>query len=337
MAKHEPPGSLSDILLMAFNTKAHIAPGVFAKDVKTLLAAARMKMKSMPEEAMTAAWFATDMVKRQGEQKYIRIARKLFNDQEKETVARLPAAFPGLKSAGKGQCDVKQLVARYQAGTLPKGEPVMDHGRLMGFILKEDMEQALAIFDLEKWYEETLKRFGPSVAASIVEGYTNGIDQIGIGDLVFPEEDPRAVAMAKKVLNKVKGINDTVVDDLANLFPQAIDQGADIDELTDLVQRVFGFAKNRSRTIAQTTATPVFEEGQLMSYEDAGLSKRKWVSRRDGKVRNGKKWNHIKPDGQVRKITTKFMVSGERLKFPGDPDGSAGNVINCRCTTFPVI
>ena len=332
MARHEPPGSLSDILLMAFNTKAHIAPGVFAKDVKTLLAAARLKMKSMPEEAMTAAWFATDMVKRQGEQKYIRIARKLFNDQEKETVARLPAAFPGLKSAGKGQCDVQDLVHNYYM----QGNPYMDDPDNY-FTKKQDMEQALAIFDLEKWYEETLKRFGPSVAASIVEGYTNGLDQIGIDDLVFPEEDPRAVAMAKKVLNKVKGINDTVVVDLANLFPQAIDEGADIDELTDLVQRVFGFAKNRSRTIAQTTATPVFEEGQLMSYEDAGLSKRKWVSRRDGKVRNGKKWNHVKPDGQVRKITTKFMVSGERLKFPGDPDGSAGNVINCRCTTFPAI
>ena len=293
-----------------------------------MLAAARLKMKSMPEEAMTAAWFATDMVKRQGEQKYIRIAKKLFNDQEKETVARLPAAFPGLKSAGKGQFNhwkQTDLLTRYYAG----------QGRSL--VLKQDMEQALAIFDLEKWYEETLKRFGPSVAASIVEGYTNGLDQIGIDDLVFPEEDPRAVAMAKKVLKKVKGINDTVVDDLANLFPQAIDEGADIDELTDLVQRVFGFAKNRSRTIAQTTATPVFEEGQLMSYEDAGLSKRKWVSRRDGKVRNGKKWNHVKPDGQVRKITTKFMVSGERLKFPGDPDGSAGNVINCRCTTFPAI
>jgi hypothetical protein len=27
-----------------------------------------------------------------------------------------------------------------------------------------------------------------------------------------------------------------------------------------------------------------------------------------------------------------FIVMGEQLDYPGDPVGSAGNVINCRCT-----
>ena len=27
-----------------------------------------------------------------------------------------------------------------------------------------------------------------------------------------------------------------------------------------------------------------------------------------------------------------FIVDGEELQVPGDPAGSAGNVINCRCT-----
>jgi hypothetical protein len=31
-----------------------------------------------------------------------------------------------------------------------------------------------------------------------------------------------------------------------------------------------------------------------------------------------------------------FNVSGQNLMFPGDPNGSAGNVINCRCSVAQV-
>ena len=31
-----------------------------------------------------------------------------------------------------------------------------------------------------------------------------------------------------------------------------------------------------------------------------------------------------------------FNVSGEKMMFPGDIKGSAGNVINCRCTVAQI-
>ena len=40
----------------------------------------------------------------------------------------------------------------------------------------------------------------------------------------------------------------------------------------------------------------------------------------------------VDADGQVRAIGDTFDVDGEQLAYPGDPSGSAGNVINCRCT-----
>jgi hypothetical protein len=39
-------------------------------------------------------------------------------------------------------------------------------------------------------------------------------------------------------------------------------------------------------------------------------------------------------DGQKVGINEMFIVGGENLEFPGDPFGSPGNVINCRCTLF---
>ena len=32
-----------------------------------------------------------------------------------------------------------------------------------------------------------------------------------------------------------------------------------------------------------------------------------------------------------------FIVDGEALQYPGDPNGSSGNVINCLCATYPEV
>jgi hypothetical protein len=32
-----------------------------------------------------------------------------------------------------------------------------------------------------------------------------------------------------------------------------------------------------------------------------------------------------------------FMVGGEELRYPGDPKGSAGNIIFCLCTVIPIV
>ncbi len=112
--------------------------------------------------------------------------------------------------------------------------------------------------------------------------------------------------------------------------------GDDLDMLEARVRHIFRSAGNRARTIAQTAATPVFEDGQLMAFADAGLDGRSWLSRRDGIVRTGE-FDHVEPDGQVQAVGDPFLVSGESLMYPGDPAGSAGNVINCRCTQMPLI
>lgn len=52
-----------------------------------------------------------------------------------------------------------------------------------------------------------------------------------------------------------------------------------------------------------------------------------WNSRKDSKVRDA----HSRADGQEAQLDKPFYVGGERLMYPADPNGSAGNVINCRC------
>jgi uncharacterized protein with gpF-like domain len=47
--------------------------------------------------------------------------------------------------------------------------------------------------------------------------------------------------------------------------------------------------------------------------------------------------DHLAADGQVQDIDEPFDVGGEQLMYPGDPAGSPGNTINCRCTVLPVM
>jgi uncharacterized protein with gpF-like domain len=58
-----------------------------------------------------------------------------------------------------------------------------------------------------------------------------------------------------------------------------------------------------------------------------GARSKKWVTKHDDKVRK----THAAADGQTVPLNAPFVVGGQLLMFPGDPRGSAGETINCRC------
>lgn len=55
-----------------------------------------------------------------------------------------------------------------------------------------------------------------------------------------------------------------------------------------------------------------------------------WVSILDSKTRDG----HVSADGQSVGVDDNFTVNGESLKYPRDPNGTAGNTIRCRCVAI---
>jgi hypothetical protein len=63
------------------------------------------------------------------------------------------------------------------------------------------------------------------------------------------------------------------------------------------------------------------ERGQTL-----GVNK-EWVSILDNKTRS----SHALADGQAVGVNQFYSVGGESLLYPRDPNGSAGNIINCRC------
>ncbi len=253
------------------------------------------KSHTSSDAVLDTQWLATEVIKRVGERAYIKTGLKLFREQEKEVLQRARDLF------GK------------------KADPV---------------SVAVQLFDLNAWNDRTVELYGPLTSQSIVQGYRTAARRVGV-DIPFPPGDTRAKAIALEVLGKAQGVNSTTQGQIADAVLKWQESGEGISGLTDRLEERFGIARNKAATIAQTTATPVFESGQQLGFKDAGIKTHGWLSRRDADVRQQETGDHVDADGQFVPIDEAFFVTGESLRFPGDPAGSPGNVINCRCTQMP--
>jgi SPP1 gp7 family putative phage head morphogenesis protein len=87
-------------------------------------------------------------------------------------------------------------------------------------------------------------------------------------------------------------------------------------------------AKRRAETIARTETHTAANVGSDEAATATGLAlEKEWMATEDARTRP----THHEANGQRVDKDMDFIVGGERLRFPGDPKGSAGNVINCRC------
>jgi len=90
----------------------------------------------------------------------------------------------------------------------------------------------------------------------------------------------------------------------------------------------------RALVISRTEAHSAAMAGSDFAARESGVRLRKeWIAAGDERTRTPPEdeFDHVSADGQIVDMDQPFIVSGEQLKHPGDPAGSAGNIINCRC------
>ena len=151
---------------------------------------------------------------------------------------------------------------------------------------------------------------------------------------------------------KFLSINKTVRNELSglinNMIAEGMRDGLGINEIArklekELPNRWVGKARSRARTIAQTEVTTASNTVSIQAIEQTGYDYLKtWVTAPPGTVKNER---HTLP-GAIREYTVKkdemFYVDGGQgykpMMYPGDPNGSVENVVNCRCTlTYEII
>lgn len=89
--------------------------------------------------------------------------------------------------------------------------------------------------------------------------------------------------------------------------------------------------KARAIRIARTEAHTAAEKGSFEAMRTVNIEVvKEWGAVEDKRTRPA----HAEADGQTVAMSEAFTVGGERMLFCGDPNASAGNVINCRCVTL---
>ena len=115
---------------------------------------------------------------------------------------------------------------------------------------------------------------------------------------------------------------------------RAVLQGQTIPQLAASIAGIAAMDQRAAMKAARTAITSAHSLGKLKGYERAagmGIDvEKQWLAALDSRTRG----SHRHLDGEVVELDAEFSNG---LKYPGDPDGLASEVYNCRCTLVPVI
>lgn len=215
---------------------------------------------------------------------------------------------------------------------------------------------ATQILDEDSLRQRLEDRFDEEVPKAIERGFETGLRRMDEFEAegTFNPQDPAVQNVQRRLNRQAVGITDATRRRINTVIRGMQDDPSNsVSDIADAVlEEVDGMSKlpqdpdrqTRAQRIAATTTQTGFEAGQMSAMRELGAVGRKWLSTRDDRVRPG----HLEADseGQTVRLDEPFRVSGqagipeaarERLEYPGDPSGSPGNVINCRCTQLPLL
>jgi hypothetical protein len=147
--------------------------------------------------------------------------------------------------------------------------------------------------------------------------------------------------MVTEAGDKITKINTATRNNINSVIQKGLNEGISHRDIAKNIRKN-GLITNRSRslTIARTETHTVAVKAVDESVRSTRIEmEREWVSAKDLRTRTfgkGSQFEHFLsypngPDGERVGQDAYFQRTGQPMQFPGDPKGSAGNVIRCRC------
>lgn len=122
-------------------------------------------------------------------------------------------------------------------------------------------------------------------------------------------------------------ISDTTKEYIEKVIKKGIDQGWSIEQIVKEIERE-DYLDGRVRRIIRTESNRAINYGnELAAQKFDYKTQKRWIAVHDDRTRLA----HLDADSQTVNQADSFNVGGEQLQFPGDPNGSPENTINCRC------
>lgn len=152
-------------------------------------------------------------------------------------------------------------------------------------------------------------------------------------------EDPKVFTFLRTRENLIRDASRGIWNDIKSQLEKGLADGETNAQLADRVRSAFnGISKERADSIANTEVGAAYGFARHESMQGLGIDEKEWLSSGLDTVRD----THRSADGQRVPVDQPFLVptkdGGEdEMMYPGDSNGSAGNVINCKCVSVAVM
>lgn len=167
---------------------------------------------------------------------------------------------------------------------------------------------------------ESAARMG---AMSIINGYGTGLS--------FNINDPEIIAFLTGKPIQVGKVINTVKEQIRVALIDGVSANESIEQIATRIKKVMSNAHRRAMIIAVTEVGSAVSFGRSIQIRDAGFKNKKWYTALDERVRI----SHREMHGKAVQIGQPWIVGGATLWYPGDPNGPAREIVQCRCIEVP--
>lgn len=185
-------------------------------------------------------------------------------------------------------------------------------------------------FELDTWDTDVEVLVAPTIEVVLAE-----VAKVTAQAILGPAADVRIDLTYRldRMIGLMRGLGPETSEAIGRALTEGVNRGEGIPKLSARVVDVFGSSAKRATLISRTEVVgsangAAFDVASDLHYGGLLLEK-SWLAAHDSRVRP----EHAEADGQTVAMDQPFVVGGAELMYPGDPDGPAEAVCNCRCTS----
>ena len=271
-------------------------------------------------------WKDFDEKLREHEGRFERVTRVFFRAQQRRVISKFKEIADEFLTGKVSDSDkgfLLRLVERFR---------LKQTNVEISLVFDEELEDNFFKIAVDKPLKNALKVFATDAGRRFKDDFNFNIDDPKIKNWL----DNKSFKLVREANAFTKeSISDEIVEAIENAVSSGFSKDETIKEIVDRINEVYEFAaEGRAERIARTEVLGAANKGNYEGWKEVGVEKKKWLSSRDGKVRDTHQERNI-PETVVG-INEPFMIGDSALMFPGDPSGPAGEIINCRCTLSPI-
>lgn len=156
-------------------------------------------------------------------------------------------------------------------------------------------------------------------------------DALALEVLSLKAEAAFSSEVIESMVNKISNINNHTYKLVRNQIIEGVAAGESVESLSKRIKSTFRDNVARSRVIARTESANLMNRQTNHRYVESNVKKKQWLSTADDKTRA----SHRRANSKGTVPYDHVYENG--LRFPGDPNGTASEVVNCRCALIPVM